>query len=153
MFASLATDLAVGFDGADRLCGFAHHEVDTLWLGSSSGLRRRFVQRTGSVEINGKRRTGSAGNTEASAWAGAGTRDFTDVSTVAAGRAGPTPGLGGTRFDLPAGRYETLMPPSTVADLMIYLAWTMEGRGAEEGRTALRGRAGTGSASGSPTLR
>ena len=29
------------------------------------------------------------------------------------------------------------MPPSTVADMMIYLAWTMDGRGAQEGRTAL----------------
>jgi predicted Zn-dependent protease len=39
--------------------------------------------------------------------------------------------------DLPAGRYETLLPPSAVSDLMIYLAWTMDGRGAQEGRTAL----------------
>jgi predicted Zn-dependent protease len=39
--------------------------------------------------------------------------------------------------ELPAGRYETLMPPSTVADMMIYLGWSMEGRGAQEGRTAL----------------
>lgn len=39
--------------------------------------------------------------------------------------------------ELPAGRYETLMPPSTVADMMIYLGWSMDGRGAEEGRTAL----------------
>ena len=38
---------------------------------------------------------------------------------------------------LPAGRYETILPPSTVADLMIYLSWTMDGRGAQEGRTAL----------------
>jgi predicted Zn-dependent protease len=29
------------------------------------------------------------------------------------------------------------MPPSTVADMMIYLRWTMAGRGAQEGRTAL----------------
>jgi predicted Zn-dependent protease len=29
------------------------------------------------------------------------------------------------------------MPPSTVADMMIYLGWTMDGRGAQEGRTAL----------------
>jgi predicted Zn-dependent protease len=28
------------------------------------------------------------------------------------------------------------MPPSTVADMMIYLGWTMSGRGAQEGRTA-----------------
>ena len=41
------------------------------------------------------------------------------------------------RVELPAGRYETIMPPSTVADMMIYLAWSMDGRGAQEGRTAL----------------
>jgi predicted Zn-dependent protease len=29
------------------------------------------------------------------------------------------------------------MPPSTVADMMIYLTWMMDGRGAQEGRTAL----------------
>jgi predicted Zn-dependent protease len=40
-------------------------------------------------------------------------------------------------IELPAGHYETIMPPSTVADMMIYLTWTMNGRGAEEGRTAL----------------
>ncbi len=39
--------------------------------------------------------------------------------------------------ELPAGRYETILPPSTVADLMIYLSWSMDGRGAQEGRTAL----------------
>jgi predicted Zn-dependent protease len=45
--------------------------------------------------------------------------------------------------ELSAGRYETLMPPSTVADMMIYLAWTMDGRGAQEGRTALSAPGGT----------
>ena len=39
--------------------------------------------------------------------------------------------------ELPAGRYETILPPSTVADMMIYLSWSMDGRGAQEGRTAL----------------
>jgi predicted Zn-dependent protease len=29
------------------------------------------------------------------------------------------------------------MPPTTVADMMIYLTWQMSGRGAQEGRTAL----------------
>ena len=38
--------------------------------------------------------------------------------------------------ELPAGRYETILPPSAVADLMIYLSWSMDGRGAQEGRTA-----------------
>jgi predicted Zn-dependent protease len=35
------------------------------------------------------------------------------------------------------------MPPSTVADMMIYLGWTMDGRGAQEGRTALSTPGGT----------
>jgi predicted Zn-dependent protease len=43
----------------------------------------------------------------------------------------------GRTVELPAGRYETIMPPSTVADMMIYLGWTMPGRSTQEGRTAL----------------
>ena len=37
------------------------------------------------------------------------------------------------------GRYETLLPPSAVSDLMLYLAWSMDGRPAQEGRSALAG--------------
>ncbi len=47
------------------------------------------------------------------------------------------------RVELPAGRYETILPPSAVADLMIYLMWTMEGRAAEEGHSALSAPGGT----------
>ncbi len=130
-FAELARALSTGFGRADRLYGFAHHIVETTFLATSTGLRRRFTQPTGSVEITAKRGA-------ASAWAGASTPWFADV---------PVDGMLAdlsTRLDwarrtieLPAGRYETLMPPSTVADMMIYLGWSMEGRGAQEGRTAL----------------
>src|SRR5262249_29692366 len=37
--------------------------------------------------------------------------------------------------ELPAGRYETLLPPTAVADLLIYLLWSASGRDAAEGRT------------------
>ncbi|MCX5045804.1 metallopeptidase TldD-related protein [Aldersonia sp. NBC_00410] len=144
VFSRLASDLATGFDGADRLYGFAHHQVHSIWLGSTTGLRRHFVQPTGSVEINGKRGDAAKPGAVASAWAGAGTIDFTDVDV---------PGLlaeldrrldwAARTFDLPAGRYETLMPPSTVADMLIYLVWSMEGRGAHEGHTALSRPGGT----------
>ena len=95
------------------------------------GLRRRYTQPTGSVEINAKR-------DGASAWAGVSTPDFVDVPIDSLLEELSTR-LGWARrtVELPAGRYETIMPPSTVADMMIYLAWTMEGRGAQEGRTAL----------------
>lgn len=141
VFAALASDLSTGFDGADRLYGFAHHQMHTTWLGTSTGVRRRFTQPTGSVEINGKRGDGDA---VASAWVGVGTTDFTDVDTR-----GLLADLGrrldwaGRRVELPAGRYETLLPPSAVADLMIYLAWSMEGRAAHEGHTAFSRAGGT----------
>ena len=130
-FADVARALSSGFSRTDRLYGFAHHIVETTFLGTSTGVRRRFTQPTGSVEINAKR-------DGASAWAGTSTPWFADVAMDAMLTDLSTRLDWATRtVDLPAGRYETLMPPSTVADMMIYLGWSMEGRGAQEGRTAL----------------
>ena len=39
------------------------------------------------------------------------------------------------RIELPAGRYETLLPPTAVADLLIYQLWSAAARDAAEGRT------------------
>ena len=130
-FAEVARALSDGFGKADRLYGFAHHVVETTFVATSTGVRRRFTQPTGSVEINAKRG-------EASAWAGTSTPWFADVAvdTMLEDLATRL-GWAERRVELPAGHYETLMPPSTVADMMIYLSWSMEGRGAEEGRTAL----------------
>ncbi|MGV0624840.1 metallopeptidase TldD-related protein [Mycolicibacter minnesotensis] len=131
VFGELATALSRGFRGADQLYGFARHEVETTFLASSTGLRRRFTQPTGTVEINAKR-------DGASAWAGISTPDFVDVRGDALlDQLSTRLGWAARTVELPAGRYETLMPPSTVADMMIYLGWTMSGRGAQEGRTAL----------------
>jgi predicted Zn-dependent protease len=130
VFADVAGSLSRGFRGADRLYGFAHHSVSTTFLASSTGLRRRFTQPTGAVEINGKRG-------DASAWAGIGTPNFVDVPTDSLLEdLSMRLGWAERSVELPAGRYETIMPPSTVADMMIYVAWSMAGRGAQEGRTA-----------------
>lgn len=137
VFASLTGGLASGFDGADTLYGFAHHQIETVWLGSSTGLRKRYTQPTGSVEINGKRGDGSA-------WVGAGTPLFDDIAIEKLlVELSTRLDWASTSIELPAGRYETILPPSAVADLMIYLMWTMEGRGAEEGHTALSRAGGT----------
>ncbi|OBA59950.1 peptidase [Mycobacterium sp. 1100029.7] len=131
VFAEVAGSLSRGFAGTDRLYGFAHHSVSTTFLASSTGLRRRFTQPTGAVEINGKRGA-------ASAWAGIGTADFVGVPTDSMLEdLSMRLGWAERTVDLPAGRYETIMPPSAVADMMIYLGWSMAGRGAQEGRTAL----------------
>ena len=131
VFSDLTDPLARGFRGTVQLYGFAQHALETTFLATSSGLRRRSTQPTGSVEINAKR-------DGASAWVGVGSPDFAGV---------PTDSLleqlsmrldwAKRRVELPAGRYETILPPSAVADMMIYLAWSMSGRGAREGRTAL----------------
>jgi predicted Zn-dependent protease len=137
VFAGVAKSLVNGFRGADRLYGFARHELDTTFVATSSGLRRRYTQPTGSVEINAKR--GGA-----SAWVGVGTSDFVDVPTNSMlDELSTRLDWASRTIELPAGRYETLMPPSTVADMMIYLGWTMDGRGAQEGRTALSAPGGT----------
>lgn len=131
VFASVAATLTRGFAGPDRLYGYARHIVETTFLATSTGVRRRYTQPTGSVEINAKRGA-------ASAWAGLGTPDFIDVGTDALlEELDLRLGWAQRTVDLPAGRYETIMPPSTVADMMIYLGWSMDGRGAQEGRTAL----------------
>jgi predicted Zn-dependent protease len=130
VFADVAGSLSRGFAGTDRLYGYAHHSVSTTFLASSTGLRRRYTQPTGAVEINAKRG-------DASAWAGIGTPDFADVPTdLLLEQLSTRLGWAARRVELPAGRYETIMPPSTVADMMLYMAWAMAGRGAQEGRTA-----------------
>ncbi len=131
VFSGIAGPLARGFRGPDQLFGFAQHSVETTFLATSTGLRRRYVQPAGSVEINAKR-------DGASAWAGIGAPDFVDVSTDSLLEQLSTRlGWASRRVDLPAGRYETILPPSAVADMMVYLGWSMTGRGAQEGRTAL----------------
>ncbi|MGH3794783.1 MAG: metallopeptidase TldD-related protein [Pseudonocardiaceae bacterium] len=141
VFARLADELtevfrasrSSGSGGGHLLYGFAEHRMETTWLASSTGLRRRWTQPTGTVELNAK----VTGDLARSAWAGAYTADFTDVDlTAIAAEARRRLGWSQRRVELPAGRYETILPPSAVADLMTYMAWEMEGRPAHEGRSA-----------------
>jgi len=131
VFSDIAGPLARGFRGEDQLYGFARHALETTFLATSTGLRRRYTQPTGSVEINAKR-------DGASAWVAVGTPDFADVPTDSLlEQLWTRLGWAKRSVDLPAGRYETILPPSAVADMMVYLGWSMTGRGAQEGRTAL----------------
>jgi predicted Zn-dependent protease len=125
-------------DRGDLLFGFAEHQMSTTYLGSSTGLRLRHDQPTGRVELNGK-----SADFARSVWAGTGTRDFLDVSVAdLAADVARKMTWSQRRIELPAGRYETLLPPSAASDLMIYLYWTMQARDADEGRNVFTRRGG-----------
>ncbi len=111
--------------------GFVEHELKTVHLGSSTGLRLRHVQPTGYVTMTGK-----SADLTSSAWVGQATRDFRDVDVNAlTGELDRRLSWSERRIDLPAGRYETLLPPTAVADLATYAYWTMSARDAQDGQT------------------
>ncbi|MFD5076947.1 metallopeptidase TldD-related protein [Streptomyces sp. NPDC058371] len=128
---SLGESFARARAGGRELYGFANHEVVSSYLGSSTGLRLRHDQPNGTLELNAK----SPDRTR-SAWAGRSTRDFKDVDPAALDAELATRlGWAERHLDLPAGRYETLLPPTAVADLLIYQMWSAAARDAAEGRT------------------
>ncbi|MFC7221445.1 metallopeptidase TldD-related protein [Streptomyces polyrhachis] len=135
VFAAFAPRLGATFAAAraagHELYGFANHLMTSTYLGTSTGLRLRHDQPTGTLELNAK----SPDRTR-SAWAGRATRDFTDVDPAELdAELAQRLSWAERQVELPAGRYETLLPPSAVADLMIYLTWSASARDAHEGRT------------------
>ena len=135
VFADFAPALGEAFAraraGGRELYGFANHELVSSYVGTSTGLRLRHDQPNGTLELNAK----SPDRTR-SAWAGRSTRDFKDVDpAVLDAELAVRLGWAERRVALPAGRYETLLPPTAVADLLIYQMWSASGRDAVEGRT------------------
>jgi len=133
VFAGLAGDLADVLGAAEsdgiRHYGYAEHVVTTTYLATSAGVRRRHVQPAGHLTVTAKDATSST-------WAGRSTRDFADVS-LAQVDADLRSRLSWSarRVDLSPGRYRTVLPPSSVADLMIYAYWEMSALAAHDGRT------------------
>jgi predicted Zn-dependent protease len=149
VFSTFAGELAHALDYASGsgqlLFGFADHQMQTTYMGSSSGLRSRHDQPTGHVEMNAK-----SADYARSAWSGWPSSDFTDVDVSAlSAELSQRLAWASRRVDLPAGRYDTILPPSAVADLMIPLYWSAGARDAADGRTAFS-RPGGGTKVGDP---
>jgi predicted Zn-dependent protease len=140
VFRSFSAQLGETLRGAEaagrKLYGFAEHGVTSTFLGTSAGVRARYDQPTGRLELNAKSASPNATGDARSAWAGVATADFADVD-VAAVDAGLAERLSwqSRRVELPAGRYETLLPPTAVSDMMTYMYWSAGARDAGEGRT------------------
>ncbi|MFE2637472.1 metallopeptidase TldD-related protein [Streptomyces scopuliridis] len=135
VFADFAPALGESFAraraGGRELYGFANHELTSTYLGTSTGVRLRHDQPSGTLELNAK----SPDRTR-SAWAGRSTRDFKDVDPASLdAELARRLAWAERKIELPAGRYETLLPPTAVADLLIYQLWSSTARDAAEGRT------------------
>jgi len=135
VYADVAPALGEAFGRAASdgrlLYGFVDHDVTTTYLGSTQGLRRRHVQPTGHYGCTAK-----PSDLSTSAWVGGATRDFTDVDPLAMdAELAQRLSWASRQVDLPAGRYDTVLPPTAVADLFIYAYWSSSAREAHEGQS------------------
>ncbi len=113
------------------LYGYVEHDVTTTYLGTSTGLRRRHEQPTAHVGITGK-----PDDLSTSAWVGQSAEGVDELDVAALGtELNRRIGWAERTVDLPAGRYDTVLPPTAVADLMIYAYFVASGQDAFDGRT------------------
>ncbi|MBA3233665.1 MAG: TldD/PmbA family protein [Propionibacteriales bacterium] len=132
---SFGTSLGEAFDrarsGQRLLYGYVEHDVTTTYLGTSTGVRARHEQPTGHVGITAK-----PTDLSSSVWVGQAVEQLAEIDVDALdGELVRRLGWAERKVDLPAGRYETLLPPTAVADLAIYAYWVASGRDAHDGQT------------------
>jgi len=111
------------------LAGFAEIDAATLYLGSSTGVRLSHAQPTAAVNLVGRTADGTG-----SAWVGVPAIDpsFEEMEREIWRRLD----WGKRQIALDAGRYEVILPPSGVVDMMAELAFGgLGGQDAEDGRT------------------
>jgi len=111
------------------LAGFAEIDVGTLYLGSSTGLRLSHAQPTAAVNLDGRTEDGSG-----SAWVGVPSIDPSlEAMEEEIWR---RLDWGKKQVALDAGRYEVILPPSGVGDMMAMIDYdALGGQDTEDGRT------------------
>lgn len=123
------------FERAERastvLAGFASHSVSSTYVGTSAGLRRRHEAPTGAAQMVARSSDGAN-----SAWVGAGTKDFSDITSESLeDELVQRLGWATRRVEVQAGRHPVVLPPPAVADFMLFLAVSAGGQDAEDGQT------------------
>ena len=121
-----------------ELFGYAEHTHSTIWVGSKGGLRLRNDSPIGRVEMTGKSHERSR-----STWEGVETHDFSNVSISAIDKAiRQRLEWQARKIDLPSGKYDTIFPSGTVADLYTYMIFVSTGRDAFEGQSVFSKKGG-----------
>jgi predicted Zn-dependent protease len=123
---------------AIELFGYAEHTHQSIWVGSKGGMRLRHDSPVGRVEMTGKSHQRSR-----STWDGIETHDFKNVS-VAKIDANIRQRLEwqANKIDLPAGRYDTILPSGSIADIYVYMMWVSGARDAFEGQSVFSKKGG-----------
>jgi TldD protein len=118
--------------------GYAEHTEATVWLGTTSGVRKRATVGAGSFCFTTKDPTKTR-----SAWEGEWVQDWAQIDP-----GGSYESMRGRldvakeRVEMPAGRYDVILTPSCVADLFTYFTWLASLRDAQDGRTAFSKKGG-----------
>jgi len=112
--------------------GYAEQSLDTTYVGTSSGTRMRYSERTSRFELCAK-----SHDRKRSAWTGQGGTSLLDVNTHDH-LLDVTQKLQIQRnqIDTDPGRHRVTLSPSAVSDLLIYMLWSSAARDAAEGRSA-----------------
>jgi predicted Zn-dependent protease len=111
------------------LAGFAEQDLATLYLGTSTGVRLSHAQPTEAVNLVGRTADGTG-----SAWVGVPSIEpgFEQMEREIWRRLD----WGARQVSLEAGRYEVILPPSGVGDMMAMIAFdAVGGQDTEDGRT------------------
>jgi predicted Zn-dependent protease len=141
-FSTVVPALASAFGRAERerrlLYGYAEQRSQSAYVATSNGASLRHDQLSGSVQI-----TARALDDTSSAWVGVPFRDPSEICVAQLeGELRRRAAWSRRRLELPPGRYETLLPPAAVADLMIWLYLSSAARDAAEGRSVFSSAGG-----------
>ncbi len=133
--AKLERPLAAAFAKANkqhvRLFGYAESTNAIYYLGTSTGIRKSGHQLNGHIGFTAK-----SPDFKKSVWSGQAAKNF-DAIDVGAHYAQLKTRLDWSQkqLSLPAGKYETILSPSAMGDLMIYFYDSLAAREADEGRS------------------
>jgi predicted Zn-dependent protease len=135
VLAGFAADLAEAFEKAAAsgigLFGYADHNAPTIYLATSSGIRQRHRRAYGTAQFTARNAEG-----DRSVWTQRPTPDFIDLD-VDGSLTHLTRRLEWSKeqISLPAGRYQVILEPQAVSDMLFYAYIFATAREAEEGRS------------------
>ena len=114
-----------------ELFGYAEHTHETTWIGSKGGLRIRHDAPIGRVEMTGK-----SHERLRSTWEGIETHDFSNVSVSSIDKKiRERLNWQAKKIEMPAGKYDTILPSGSVGDLLTYMMWVSDARSAWDGQS------------------